>query len=147
MATDDTTFIAEVRAFTGIEVSRISETEMDAVLSDAKRHVQLRASLNDEEVDWYGDPAQEEALNWATKLFLKVAAGELDAQTVQVGAIDHKALLAKSNNQVTIWYRNMENALRRITKPEASFGLTSVGRTDREYGGDDEEDTGGGISL
>ncbi len=119
---------------------------MDTVLSDAKRHVQLRASLNDAEVDWYGDPAQEEALNWATKLFLKVAAGELDSQTVQVGAIDHKALLAKSNNEVTIWYRNMENALRRIQKPEASFGLSSVARTDREYGVDDE-DTSGGISL
>ncbi|WP_144797666.1 hypothetical protein [Halorubrum depositum] len=146
MATDDTTFKSEVRAFTGIEVSRISEEEMDTVLSDAKRHVQLRASLNDAEVDWYGDPAQEEALNWATKLFLKVAAGELDSQTVQVGAIDHKALLAKSNNEVTIWYRNMENALRRIQKPEASFGLSSVARTDREYGVDDE-DTSGGISL
>ncbi|UBF21500.1 hypothetical protein HRTV-24_gp14 [Halorubrum virus HRTV-24] len=146
MATDDTTLKSEVRAFTGIEVSRISEEEMDTVLSDAKRHVQLRASLNDAEVDWYGDPAQEEALNWATKLFLKVAAGELDSQTVQVGAIDHKALLAKSNKQTTIWYRNMENAVRRITKPGSAFGLSSVARTDREYGGDDE-DTSGGISL
>ncbi|UFK26351.1 hypothetical protein [Hardygib1 virus] len=147
MATDDTTFISEIRAFTGIEASRISSEEMDAVLSDAKRHVKLRASLNDAEVDWYGDPAQEEALNWATKLFLKVAAGELDSQTVQVGAIDHKGLLAKNDNSVTIWYRNMENAIRRITKPGAAFGVSSVARTDREYGSDTEDDSGGGISL
>jgi hypothetical protein len=146
MATDDTTLKSEVRAFTGIEESRISDTEMDAVVSDAKRHIKLRTSLNDEEVDWYGDPAQEEALNWATKLFLKVAAGELDAQTVQVGAIDNKALLSKRNNEVTIWYRNMENAIRRITKPGVAFGLSSVSRDDREYGSDDE-DTSGGISL
>ncbi|UBF20339.1 hypothetical protein HCTV-8_gp14 [Haloarcula virus HCTV-8] len=147
MATDDTTFISEIRAFTGIEASRISSEEMDAVLSDAKRHVKLRASLNDAEVDWYGDPAQEEALNWATKLFLKVAAGELESQTVQVGAIDHKSLLAKSDNSVTLWYRNMENAIRRITKPGAAFGVSSVARTDREYGSDTEDDSGGGISL
>ncbi|QIR31181.1 hypothetical protein M1M18_gp119 [Halorubrum virus Serpecor1] len=146
MATDDTTLKTEVRAFTGIEVSRISDEEMDAVLSDAKRHIQLRTSLRDEEVDWYGDPAQEEALNWATKLFLKVAAGELDAQTVQVGAIDNKALLAKRNNETTVWYRNMENAIRRITKPVASFGHVNVSRDDREYGGDDSDENEG-ISL
>lgn len=146
MATDDTTLKSEVRAFTGIEESRISDEEMDAVVSDAKRHIKLRTTLHEAEIDWYGDPAQEEALNWATKLFLKVAAGELDAQTVQVGAIDNKALLAKRNNETTVWYRNMESAIRRITKPGAAFGLSSVSRTDREYGTDEEDDSGS-VSL
>jgi uncharacterized protein YaeQ len=145
MATDDTTFKSEVRGFTGIEVSRVPEEDMDTVLSDAKRHIKIRSSLSPEQVDWYNDPVQEEALNWATKLFLKVAAGELDSQTVQVGAIDHKSLLSKKNNEATIWYRNMENAIRQLN-PGVRFGVSSVSRTDREYGTDDE-DTSGGISL
>lgn len=81
---------------------------------------------------------QEEALNWATKLFLKVAAGELDAQTIQVGAIDHDTLLAKDDNDVTVWFRNMEKAIRNIN-PETSFGHVSTER--HVYGPDAEHDS------
>lgn len=134
MATSDTELEAEVRDFTDIYAPVVDSETFQTVLSDAKRHIKIRRSLNEEEIDWYGDDLQEEALNWATKLFLKVAAKDLDAQTVQVGAIDDKTLLAKDDNEVTIWYRKMENAISRI-KPEISFGVRSSER--RTYGGID----------
>lgn len=136
MATSDGELETEVRGFTGIETAVVDAADFQTVLSDAKRHIKARRSLNEAQVDWYGDQSQQEALNWATKLFLKVAAGELDSQTIQVGAIDHKTLLAKDNGEVTVWYRNMERALRNIN-PEVSFGLVSTER--RTYGGDDDD--------
>jgi hypothetical protein len=100
--------------------------------------------LTPEQVDWYNEPAQEEALNWATKLFLKVAAGELDSQTIQVGAIDHKSLFSKEDDDYTLWYRNMERAIRNIN-PSTSYGIVSSGR--REYGTEDDTGSSDGISL
>ena len=138
MASSDIELRAEVRSFTGIDSSVVSDNEFDTVLSDAKRHIKLRRSMSENQVDWYGDPVQEEALNWATKLFLKVAAGELDGTSISVGAIDHDSLLAK-DDEATIWYRNMVNALSRIN-PTSSFGQRSVGR--RNYGSDDESGSG-----
>lgn len=143
MAISDDELENEVRGFTGVDTTVVTSEEFDAVLSDAKRHIKSRRSLTPEQIDWYGDPAQQEALNWATKLFLKVAAGEIDSQQIQVGAIDHGTLLAKNDNEVTVWYRNMERALRNIN-PGTSFGHVSTER--RVYGGE-EEDGGGGFSL
>lgn len=145
MATSDQELESEVRGFTGVDEAVVSAEDFQTVLSDAKRHIILRRSLNDEEIDWYGDEAQEEALNWASKLFLKVAAGEIDSQTIQVGAIDHGTLLAKDDNSITVWFRNMEAAIARI-KPETSFGLRSSER--RTYGtADGEVDTSLGNGL
>lgn len=136
MANSDTELETEVRGFTGVSDSVVTADEFQTVLSDAKRHIEVRRSLVDEQIDWYNEPDQEEALNWATKLFLKAAAGEIDAQTVQVGAIDHNTLLAKSDNDVTVWYRNMERAIRNIN-PDTSFGHRSTER--RVYGTNDGE--------
>jgi len=136
MANSDTELETEVRGFTGVSDSVVTADEFQTVLSDAKRHIEVRRSLVDEQIDWYNEPDQEEALNWATKLFLKVAAGEIDAQTIQVGAIDHNTLLAKSDNDVTVWYRNMERAIRNIN-PETRFGHRSIER--RVYGTNDGE--------
>lgn len=136
MANSDTELENEVRGFTGVNDSVVTAEEFQTVLSDAKRHIEVRRSLVDEQIDWYGEPDQEEALNWATKLFLKAAAGEIDSQTIQVGAIDHGTLLAKSENDVTVWYRNMERAIRNIN-PETTFGHRSTER--RVYGTNDGE--------
>lgn len=136
MAKSDTELESEVRAFTGIETPIVSTDEFATVLSDAKRHIEVRRSLTPDQTDWYNKPAQEEALNWATKLFLKVAAGELDSQTIQVGAIDHGTLLSKEDDDVTVWFRNMERALRDIN-PENTFGIRSSER--RVYGSDGED--------
>lgn len=140
MANSDTELEDEVRGFTGVNTSMVTADEFTTVLADAKRHIKVRRSLNDEQIDWWNDENQEEALNWATKLFLKVAAGELDSRTVQVGAIDHKTLLAKDDNEVSIWFRNMERAIKNINVSSA-FGVRSSER--RTYGTDEGEvDTG-----
>lgn len=144
MATNDTELEDEVRGFTGVETSVVSAADFETVLADAKRHIKVRRSLTPEQIDWYGDPKQEEALNWAVKLFLKVAAGEIDAQTIQVGAIDHDTLLAKDDNSYTAWYRNMERAIRGINA-SVSYGHVSTER--RVYGSEDESGGDGGISL
>lgn len=137
MADNETELENEVRGFTGIEATVVSAEDFATVLDDAKRHIKIERSLNEEQVDWFNNPIQEEALNWATKLFLKVAAGHLDSQTIQVGAIDHNTLLAKEDNDVTIWYRKMEKAMKQIN-PALSYGITSPAR--REYGGEDNTD-------
>jgi hypothetical protein len=142
MATSDSELETEVRGFTGVQTEVVDADEFDTVIADAKRHIITRRSLDQDQIDWYGDQDQEEALNWATKLFLKVAAGELDAQTIQVGAIDHDTLLSKNDNEVTVWYRNMERAIRNI-QPELSYGIRSPAR--REYGV--EDDTDGDVTL
>lgn len=124
----------DVRDFTCIGENVVGEEEFQTVLSDAKRHIKVRRSLFPEEIDWYGDDAQNEALNWATKLFLKVAAGQLDGEAVSVGSISESTLRAKNDNSYTVWYRNMESALRNV-KPETSYGIRSNER--RTYGSDD----------
>jgi hypothetical protein len=127
MAENEQELENEVRGFTGIDTAVVNSQDFQAVLSDAKRHIVLSRSLNDEEIDWYGEDAQQDALNWATKLFLKVAAGELDSQTIQVGAIDHDTLKAKDDNSYTIWYRQMQAAMNRI-KPRTTYGVSSTER-------------------
>jgi ATP-dependent helicase YprA (DUF1998 family) len=134
MATTDTELKDSIRKFTGIDAETLSDEEFDTVISDAKRHIKLRRSLEESQVDWYGDEHQQEALNWTAKLFLKVATGDLDEKTVQVGAIDEKHILAKDDNEVTVWHRNMERAIRNIN-PAQSYGIRSPAR--REYGTDD----------
>lgn len=143
MASNDDELENEVRAFTGVDSFVVDDTEFDTVLSDAKRHIKTRRSLNDKQTDWYGDTNQEEALNWAAKLFLKVAAGELDSQTIQVGAIDHNTLLSKEEDDYTLWYRNMERALRNIN-PNTSYGIISSERRTYEP---DEADAADDLSL
>lgn len=143
MATSDTELEIEVRDFTDIDTSIVGTTEFETVLSDSKRHIKLERSLRESELDWYGEEAQEDALNWTTKLFLKVAAGQLDSQAVQVGAIDHNTLLAKDDDEVTVWFRKMQRAMNRLN-PEASFGIASPAR--REYGTEDD-DASSGLSL
>jgi hypothetical protein len=144
MASTDTNFEQEIRAFTGIEEAVVDSEDFGTVLSDAKRHVKIQATIADEDVDWYGNERQMEALSWATKLFLKVAAGELDSQTIQVGAIDHESLLSEEDGQVTIWARNLQNAIRGI-EVDSGYGIVSSER--RTYGGGTTGGAAGGGGI
>lgn len=150
MATTDVDLIAEVRVITGHGTLTLDDTEYQAVVSMAKRHIRTRKGIVQSwsESDWYAEDAREEALFWFTALFSKVATGELDAQTLQVGAVDARELLAKGNHQVTTWYRNAEQALGHV-EPGKDAGTTmrhaQVTREDRLYGEDDEST--GDISL
>lgn len=131
MAMTDTELEQEVRDFTDVEKTQVDEIEFANVLNDAKRHIRTRRSLIEGDVDWYDGAKKEEALNWTTKLFLKVATGELDSQNVQAGAIDAKTLLAKDDNQLTVWYRNSERAIKGISA-DSTYGHRMTGR--RTYG-------------
>jgi hypothetical protein len=144
MASSETEFKTNIRSFTGVSEAVVDADSFSSVLDDAKRHVKIRANISDADEDWYGNPRQEEALSWATKLFLKVAAGELDSNTVQVGAIDHESLLSREDGQVTIWVRNLDRALKRI---EVGNGYGIVSSERRTYGDDEADVGGGGLSL
>jgi hypothetical protein len=144
MATSNIDFKESIRSFTGISDDVVDDEDFSIVLEDAKRHVQIQANISDEDVDWYGNPRQEEALSWATKLFLKVAAGELDSQTIQVGAIDHKSLLSEDGDEITIWSRNLTQAIRGI-EVDSGYGVVSSER--RTYGGGATGGAAGGTNI
>lgn len=143
MASSDHDLMNEVRGLTGHDEATLDQEELTQVLSRAKRHIRNRRSLGSD-TDWYTEPQREEALFWATCLFSKVATGELDSQDISVGAIDANTLLAKDGEQVTVWYRNMEKALRQVN-PEAAFGHITTER--RTYEPDDDDGGSGGVSL
>jgi hypothetical protein len=132
MATDDSSLKTEVEEFAG----HVSDT----VLSRAKRHIRAKKSIEDDSFDWYSSVYREEALFWWTCLFAKVSTGELDSQSIAVGAIDVDTLLAKDDEEVTQWFRKANSAMRNIDTggdhPHGT-GITSPTREDREYGGDD----------
>lgn len=127
---------AEFRVITEYSTDIMSDADLDAVMSRAKKHIRAKKGLQ-AGIDWYGDVHREEALFWFTCLFAKVATGELDAQDVQVAAIDVKNLLAKDDNDVTTWYRNAMSALHAL-EPAATTGISAPERENRVYGGDDD---------
>ena len=151
MATTDAELISELRIITGHNAAVLDDTEMASVLSTAKRHIRVKRSITASwnEADWYENENREEALFWFAALFSKVATGELDAQSLQIGAIDEKELLAKGNNDVTTWYRNARSALGGIEPGQGSdagygFGISAPEREDRVYG---TEDAGSDVTL
>jgi hypothetical protein len=147
MASSDDMLIAEARIQTGYVSQRSLDDEaFRSALSIAKRHIRTRKVIEQEwaEDDWYDNQYREEALFWYACLFAKVATGELDAQDLQVGAVDAKSLLAKDNNSVTEWYRNAEKALKNVrpgenTEAGYGFGIRGAVREDRVYGEESDE--------
>lgn len=132
----ETELKAEFRVITGYSTAAMPDSDLDAVISRAQKHIRSKKGLQ-AGTDWYADVNREEALFWFTCLFAKVATGELDAQTVQVGAIDVDTLLANDDGDVTTWYRNAVGALRAL-EPGATAGITAPTRDNRVYGGDDD---------
>lgn len=136
----ETELKAEFRVL-AYSAAEMPETDLDALISRAKKHLATATALTVSD-DWYATGAREEALFWYTCLFAKVATGELDAQDVQVGAIDVHSLLAKDDEEVTTWYRNAVTAKHSIeTDSDAAYGQGIVGveRKERVYGGDDDD--------
>lgn len=139
MASNDNTLQSEVRVFTSHSVATLTADDMDTVFKRAKRHIRSRLNL-EPTYDFYQNDKREEALFWFACLFSKVSVGQLDAQTVQVSAVDAETLLAKDDDEVTTWYRNAERALNSI-KPDGEdnvrgMGITSPTRDGRVYGED-----------
>lgn len=122
---------------TGYDEAVLPSSQFQTVISRAKSFIENRRSLEDDNVDWYGNPRAEEALYWGVCFFAKVKTGELDGQNIAAGAIDLDTLLAKEDNELTTWLRNALNASRSLN-PTGDFGMRNNARTalggDREYG-------------
>lgn len=147
---DEQTLKADVREQTGYtETMILSDGALDTAYRNAKRHLRTSAGLPKESnYDWFDVeyPEREDALYWWTCIFSKVATGELDSQTVQVGAVDAETLLAKAGEDVTQWYRKAVSTQRTLAAASDSGGIfrvTSVVRDDRTYGSDDDGTTSG----
>lgn len=134
---------SDVRQQTGNTTQKaLSDNALDTAYRNAIRHIRVRTGLGTN-TDWFDPdhPDREEALFWFTCLFSKVSAGELDSQTVQVGAIDSQTLLAKEDNEVTVWYRNAEEALRTINSG-GRYVISGPERDNRVYSGDSDASSG-----
>jgi len=131
---------ADVRQQTGnTDTATLSSDALDTAYRNAKRHIRVRNSLpHESQYEWFDPefPAREDALYWWTCLFAKVQTGELDAQEVQVGAVETDSLLAKDDDDVTQWYRNARTVMRAVS-PGQAFAISNPGRDDRVYGADD----------
>jgi hypothetical protein len=137
---------SDVRHQTGYtDTGILSADALDTAYRNAKRHLRVEASL-DANLDWFDPdaPEREEALYWWTCLFAKVATGELDAQNVQIGAVDADTLLAKADNDVTTWFRNAQAAKRSLTAA-TTFRSVNVSRDDDRDYGSDRGDAGSGL--
>ena len=151
MASSDAELLPQLRIQTGYSERVLSADDFSAVIEVARRHIRTRKAIEQTwvESDWYDNEYREEALFWWTCLFAKVATGELDAQTLQVGAVDSKQLLAKEKKEVTTWYRNAERALGAIEPGEQTdsgygFGIGGPVRADRTYTYEDNTRDGSG---
>lgn len=130
----ETELKGEVREFTGYTSTMVlSEDGLDTAYQRAKQHIRVERGLGIDFV-WFAEekPEVAQALFWWTCLFCKVSTGELDAQDLQTGAVNQKALLAKDDNSVTEWYRQAQSSLKAVA-PSSIFRSSSPSRTNREY--------------
>lgn len=144
MATSDTELKSEVRVFTDYTTAILDSDELDTVIERAKRHIRSAKGIDDSGFAWYDTVHRENALFWWSCLFAKVVVGELDSQTIQVGAIDIDTLLANDDGTVTTWFRNATKAMRQIDSGgdyPFGTGITSPIRDNRTYGGDGTGDS------
>jgi len=147
MFADETELKNEVREMTGYtSVMVLSDDGLDTAYRNAKRHIRVNKSLEPEFVWFEPDKAAaQDALYWWTCLFSKVQTGELDSQDLQAGAVDQSALLAKEDNEVTMWYRQAAGALESI-KSSNIIRASSPSRTNRDYQPDSFSTGNGGGS-
>jgi hypothetical protein len=134
MATNKTELRLEIQDFGQHEVETLSDQELDTAISRAQRHLSIEADLDSP--SWYSKPLQEDALFWTSMLFTKVITGALDSKAVAVGGIDEGELLAKSEDEVTTWYRNYENAKERLRAEENERGGGTSRSARTTIGGD-----------
>lgn len=148
MPTNQAVLKEELRTFTGYSELTLTDADLSVVIQRAKKHIRTRKGL-DESFDFFATDQAEEALFWWACLFAKVSTGELDSQTVQVGAVDAKTLLSQDGDEVVAWLRNARLALRSlegsIEGMTMGTGITSPTRDGRDYGDDDSQDTFGNI--
>lgn len=144
MVSNESELKNDIREMTGYSTTVVSNDGLDTAYRRAKNHIRIEKGL-DVSVEWFDSefPQREDALFWYSCLFAKVQAGELDAQEVEVGAINPHTLLAKDDESVTQWYRSARNALDAI-KPSQKFRSASPNRSERQYDEQTYDDQSGG---
>jgi hypothetical protein len=153
MFANETELKQEVRDFTGYTTTEVLSSDgLDAAYSNAKRHIRVKKSLS-ADFNWFGSEkaAAQDALYWWTCLFSKVQTGELDSQDVQVGAVEKEGLLAKNDDEVTMWYRQANQAMKSL-KATTIIRSSAPSRSDRTYSpdtfsGGDSSGSGGGTNI
>jgi len=130
--TSEQEFEQEVRTFTGYSQSKLPDDDLSDAKRRAEKHIRSRKSGLEEDFDLLSNEQSEEALFWYTCLFVKVATGELDSKTVQIGAIDSEKLLAKADGDVTEWFRRARTATRNFRSDQLIQSSSPV-RNDRSY--------------
>jgi len=83
MATSDTELEEEVRVMTGYDTAVLPSSQFQTVISRAKSFLINRRSLENDDVDWFGNPRAEEALYWGVCFFAKVKTGEVKTSRLE----------------------------------------------------------------
>lgn len=132
MATSDPDLVDEVRSFGQYSIETVDDSGLNVAVSRAKSHLLAESQMQSEDVDWYEDPKQEEALFWTSMLFSKVQTQALGAKAISVGEIQESALLASSDGDVTMWYRNYKKAKNSLVAEQNGSRITGLSRTSNE---------------
>jgi hypothetical protein len=129
MANSIPDLVEEVREFGEYSEQEVSDEDLLTSINRAKKHLKLEAALQSEDIDWFGNENQEEALFWTALLFSKLQTGALDAKAVSVGAINEQALLARDDDTVTQWHEKYRNAKKALTFVNRGRRVIRSGRT------------------
>lgn len=128
---DKTEFIEEAKVIGDYEDETLDRLDFERLITRAQRHLKSKHSFEASSPNWFSNDLYNEALFWTTLLFSKVAVGELDSQDFTAGALKEGELLAKSDDDVTTWYRNYSDALNALNS-DTRTRETTPSRTDAD---------------
>lgn len=137
--------LTQARAITDFDTTVLSDDKFKEVVATAE--ADIMAEVGDETLTFYGNMDAERALLWATCLFAKVKAGELDGVAMSLGDIDldSRPMEGEYGSGPVMWLKNAQKYLNRLAVTQsdtARFGSTRVDRGEsRKYGS--ERDTSG----
>lgn len=139
MASNDFELAEEIRTLTGYtDHSVLTPDDMDTVIHGAKRWIIRKRGIDTSDgFDWYLNEQREDALYWVSCLFARIAAGELEAPQAKFGRMDLRPLLAKADNEWTLWYREAIDSIKNL-EPTSGTGHIRVARDNRVYGEDSD---------
>ncbi len=129
MPFDQELVIEQVRAITGYTEDILPDEEMDTLYQAAVGDIQGIVGENPQDLD---HPAAERAAFWSTALFSKIHMGEMEGIDMKIGSIKMEQFPRRDITRV--WYRRLDEYLNVLRSDAGTGGITSVRRTDREYG-------------
>jgi len=128
MAVDESTLISEVRVLTNYDAALLSDADLQGVIELAK--TEIRAELNDPDLDFFGDNLQaERALFWLVCIFAKVKSGEFDSPHMTISEL--KIRQPGMDERTGVWFQKFNQHVLAISG--SRIGHRLVDRTDRSY--------------